>query len=80
MMPTTEPPSFPIKRALSPRNQFSSSVCVEAIAHPYSGGCKRFEGLITQHYPQKGSRGAMFDLVIVPETESNVKKKNAFGR
>ena len=41
---------------------------------------KGFEGLITQHYPKKGSRGATFDLVIVPETESDVKKKNAFGR
>lgn len=41
---------------------------------------KGFEGLITQHYPQKGSQGATFDLVIVPETKSDVKKKNAFGR
>jgi hypothetical protein len=41
---------------------------------------KGFEGLITQHYPKKGSKGSTFDLVIVPETESNVKKKNVFGR
>jgi protocatechuate 3,4-dioxygenase beta subunit len=41
---------------------------------------KGFEGLITQHYPKKGSRGSTFDLVIVPETETDVKKKNVFGR
>ena len=42
---------------------------------------KGFEGLITQHYPRKGSKAATFDLVIVPETEEgNVKTKNAFGR
>lgn len=28
---------------------------------------KGFEGLITQHYPKKGKRGASLDLVIVPE-------------
>jgi len=42
---------------------------------------KGFEGLITQHYPQKGSHGATFDLVIVPETKGKVRKtKNAIGR
>jgi len=42
---------------------------------------KGFEGLITQHYPKKGSKGATFDLVIVPETKDSVKKtKNVIGR
>lgn len=42
---------------------------------------KGFEGLITQHYPKKGSKTATFDLVIVPETaEGKVKTKNAIGR
>ena len=29
---------------------------------------KGYEGLITQHYPKKGSRKAGFDLVLAPET------------
>lgn len=42
---------------------------------------KGFEGLIAQHYPQKGSQGATFDLVIVPETKGKLRKtKNAIGR
>lgn len=42
---------------------------------------KGFEGLITQHYLKKGSHGATFDLVIVPETEGDIRKtKNAIGR
>jgi protocatechuate 3,4-dioxygenase beta subunit len=41
---------------------------------------KGFEGLVTQHYPKKGSGGATFDLVIVPETESDVRNKNLIGR
>jgi len=28
---------------------------------------KGFEGLITQHYPKPGAKGAQFDLVLVPE-------------
>ena len=30
---------------------------------------KGFEGLITQHYPKPGAKGARFDLVLVPESE-----------
>lgn len=41
---------------------------------------KGFEGLITQHYPQKGSSAATFDLVIVPEAKGTGTKKNVFGR
>lgn len=29
---------------------------------------KGFEGLVTQHYPKPGSKGAKMDLVLVPET------------
>lgn len=28
---------------------------------------KQFEGLVTQHYPKKGAKGAALDLVLVPE-------------
>lgn len=41
---------------------------------------KGFEGLITQHYPRKGSKAATFDLVIVPEQEDSGNTKNAIGR
>ena len=30
---------------------------------------KGFEGVITQHYPRKGAKRAVFDLVLVPETK-----------
>lgn len=39
-----------------------------------------FEGLITQHYPKKGKRGATFDLVLVPETKGKEKARNPAGR
>ncbi|HEY6008236.1 MAG TPA: intradiol ring-cleavage dioxygenase [Geobacteraceae bacterium] len=32
-----------------------------------------FEGLITQHYPRKGSRQARFDLVLAPEKQEPVR-------
>lgn len=41
---------------------------------------KGYEGLITQHYPKKGSSEATFDLVIVPETTKKGRLKNAIGR
>lgn len=41
---------------------------------------KGFEGLITQHYPKKGARGATFDLVLVPESPDNGKARNPLGR
>jgi protocatechuate 3,4-dioxygenase beta subunit len=39
-----------------------------------------FEGLITQHYPKKGARGATFDLVLVPEPKGGGKARNPLGR
>ena len=39
-----------------------------------------FEGLITQHYPKKGKRGATLDLVIVPETKEKEQVRNPRGR
>ncbi len=41
---------------------------------------KGFEGLITQHYPKKGKRGATFDLVLVPEAKGEEKVRNPRGR
>ncbi len=41
---------------------------------------KGFEGLITQHYPKKGKKGATFDLVLVPETKGEEKASNPGGR
>jgi len=41
---------------------------------------KGFEGLITQHYPKKGKKGATFDLVLEPETQGEGKKRDALGR
>ncbi len=41
---------------------------------------KGFEGLITQHYPQKGKKGATFDLVLVPDPKDDGKAHNPLGR
>jgi len=41
---------------------------------------KGFEGLITQHYPKKGKRGATYDLVLEPEKSGNGKLRNPTGR
>ncbi|NTV50442.1 MAG: intradiol ring-cleavage dioxygenase [Geobacteraceae bacterium] len=41
---------------------------------------KGFEGLITQHYPKKGEKGAKFDLVLVPESKGEGKARNPVGR
>jgi protocatechuate 3,4-dioxygenase beta subunit len=41
---------------------------------------KGFEGLITQHYPKKGKKGATFDLVLEPEKLGEGKARDALGR
>ena len=41
---------------------------------------KGFEGLITQHYPKQGAKGATFDLVLEPEKPGEGKARNPFGR
>lgn len=41
---------------------------------------KGFEGLITQHYPKKGKKGATFDLVLEPEKQGEGKARDALGR
>ena len=41
---------------------------------------KGFEGLITQHYPKKGKKGAVFDLVLEPEKQGEGKARDALGR
>ena len=41
---------------------------------------KGFEGLITQHYTQKGKKGATFDLVLEPEKKGDVKARSPAGR
>ena len=41
---------------------------------------KGFEGLITQHYPKKGKKGATFDLVLEPEKQGEGKIRNPAGR
>jgi protocatechuate 3,4-dioxygenase beta subunit len=41
---------------------------------------KGFEGLITQHYPKKGKKGATFDLVLEPEKQGESKVRNPAGR
>ncbi|RNC67783.1 MAG: intradiol ring-cleavage dioxygenase [Desulfuromonadales bacterium] len=41
---------------------------------------KGFEGLITQHYPRKGSREATLDLVLVPEAPGGAKARKPTGR
>jgi protocatechuate 3,4-dioxygenase beta subunit len=39
-----------------------------------------FEGLVTQHYPKPGAKGATFDLVLVPEPPEGGKARNPLGR
>lgn len=41
---------------------------------------KGYEGLVTQHYPVKGKKGASLDLVIVPETKVKEKARPSGGR
>ena len=41
---------------------------------------KGFEGLITQHYPKKGKKGATFDLVLEPEKQQEGKTRNPLGQ
>lgn len=41
---------------------------------------KGFEGLITQHYPRKGTKGATFDLVLVPEADGTGRARNPLGQ
>ena len=41
---------------------------------------KGFEGLITQHYPIKGQKGATFDLVLEPEKPGESKGRTPFGQ
>lgn len=41
---------------------------------------KGFEGLITQHYPEKGKKRATFDLVLEPEKQGEGKARDALGR
>ena len=41
---------------------------------------KGFEGLITQHYPKKGKKGATFDLVLEPEKPGEGTARNPLGR
>ncbi len=41
---------------------------------------KGFEGLITQHYPRKGAKGATLDLVLVPDPKDDGKARNPLGR
>lgn len=41
---------------------------------------KGFDGVITQHYPAKGTKGARFDLVLVPESAASGKGHDPLGR
>ena len=41
---------------------------------------KGFDGVITQHYPAKGTKGARFDLVLAPESAESGKGRTPFGR
>jgi len=41
---------------------------------------KGFEGLITQHYPRQGAKGANFDLVLLPEGKGDGKGRSPLGR
>jgi len=78
---TTEPPSFLIKTgAIASKPVFSLRHASRPSHIHILLDAKGFEGLINTALSKKGSRGATFDLVIVPETESNVKKKHAFWR
>lgn len=39
-----------------------------------------FEGVITQHYPQKGATAGRFDLVLVPESPEGGRGRDPLGR
>jgi len=41
---------------------------------------KGFDGVITQHYPAKGTKKARFDLVLVPESAQGGKGRDPLGR
>lgn len=41
---------------------------------------KGFDGVITQHYPQRGTRRASFDLVLVPESAASGRGRDPLGR
>lgn len=41
---------------------------------------KGFEGLITQHYPKRGKKGATFDLILEKEKPGEGKARNPIGR
>ena len=41
---------------------------------------KGFDGVITQHYPVKGTKGARFDLVLVPESAASGKGRDPLGK
>jgi hypothetical protein len=56
---------------------------------PYGGGrshihilvdAKGFDGVITQHYPVKGTRSATMDLVLVPESTESGRGRDPLGR
>ncbi|MBJ6750079.1 intradiol ring-cleavage dioxygenase [Geomonas sp. Red421] len=40
---------------------------------------KDFEGLVTQHYPKRGAKGAQLDLVLVPEGKDEGESKGRAG-
>lgn len=39
-----------------------------------------FDGVITQHYPKKGEKQAVFDLVLVAESAASGQGRNPFGQ
>ena len=41
---------------------------------------KGFEGLVTQHYPKKGTTSATFDLVLVPEQKDGGTARTPVGK
>jgi len=41
---------------------------------------KGYDGVITQHYPVKGTNKGEFDLVLVPESADSGKGRDPFGR
>lgn len=41
---------------------------------------KGFEGLITQHYPKRGTKAAEFDLVLVPDPTGRGAGRNPLGK
>lgn len=56
---------------------------------PYGGGrshihlivdAKGYDGVVTQHFPRKGARSAVFDLVLAPESARSGKGHDPLGR